>query len=141
MLRETLLPAAAVLFAACSTPAENSERVRGIAQFKDDPRLGEQTDQICFASSIDGFSATTRDTVVVDEGGDSYIIEVFGSCLPLRDAQKLGFENTSCVRKGDRMIVSEDLIGGSGGPFDTQTCSIRSIYKWDPDKSAEAVKS
>jgi Family of unknown function (DUF6491) len=137
-----VLLAGVLALAACSSSAlPGTAPVRGGAQLAQDPRLGAVTDRICFTSSIDGFGATTRDTVVVNEGRDDYLLEIFGSCLPLRSAQQIAFpERAGCLRKGDRLIVSENISGlGHGNDAGrTQACTVKSIYKWDPKAKAAA---
>lgn len=124
--------------AGCATSAETEPRPRGVAQFEGDPRLGEQVDKICFASNIDNFGNTTRDTFTVREGRDHFLIEIFGSCPPLEHAMTMRIDATmSCLRKGDHVIVSDSLIGGSDIPFSTERCLVNAIYKWDPKAKAD----
>ncbi len=125
--------AAATLAACASAPGE--ARSRGIGKYSDDPRLGEETSQICFASAIDGFSLNERDTVVLHEGRDRYMVEVTGGCMDLEDAFGIGVDTTSnCVTRGDSIVVSQAL----GGTFAPQRCMITKIHKWDP--KAEKAK-
>ncbi len=127
------------LLSACASGTETAPEPRGVAKFAGDPRLGEQVSSICFASSIRGFSGATRDTVVLAEGNDHYLVETFGGCMRLRNAQQVGIaEGTGCLRQSDRLIVSESLFGEDEGGR-AQTCSVKSIYKWDP--KAKAVET
>lgn len=128
-MRSTMITVlAAATLSACATPAGET-RVRGIEKYADDPRLGEETNRICFASSIDGFSMNERETVLLHEGRDRYMVEVSGGCMELDHATAIGIDSTSnCVTPGDNIIVSQAL----GGTFAPQRCMIREIHLWDP---------
>jgi len=137
MLRALPLIAAAAALAACSsTPGTASPR--GIAKFADNPRLGEETKRICFASNVDGFSMNSRDSVVLHEGRDRYLVEVAGSCLDLDSAEAIALDApTSCLTPGDAIIVSR-AMGGTLGP---QRCMITKMHKWDPKAKKPAEKA
>lgn len=126
----------APLIAGCASTYDSADKEpRGAAKFADDPRLGEQVDKICFAGTINSFSAETRDTVVLRaNANDYYLVEVTGGCTSLRDAERVGIDprGGSCLRKSDFLIVSENLLGsGDQVGLDPQRCMINSIYKWD----------
>lgn len=128
-MRSTLITVlAATALTACATPT-GEPRVRGIEAYADDPRLGEETNRICFASNIDGFSMNERETVLLHEGRDRYMVEVTAGCAELDYATAIGIDSTSnCVTPGDSIIVSQAL----GGTFAPQRCMIREIHLWDP---------
>ena len=128
-MRSTLITVlAAAALAACATPTGEA-RVRGIEKYADDPRLGEETNRICFASSIDGFSMNDRETVLLHEGRDRYMVEVTAGCMDLDHAEAIGVDSTSnCVTPGDSIVVSQAL----GGTFAPQRCMITKIHLWDP---------
>ncbi|RAN34290.1 DUF6491 family protein [Hyphomonas pacifica] len=134
--------AAPILLAACASTPAGEETPRGVAKYADDPRLGEEVDRICFASSIDSFGNNTRDTLTVREGRDHYLIEVMGVCTNLDDAMRIGLDSTgSCLRDMDAIIVSTQIMGGrDGSPFDTQRCTVKSIHKWNPDAEKADVE-
>ena len=121
---------ASCLLAACTSKSSEPE-LTGAAQFADNPALGEEVDRICFASSIDGFSSTTRDTIIVREGRDSYLVEVFNGCFQLKDVQRLGIDATGgCLGRGDFLVVSDSFFADTQpGP---ERCRVQAIYKWDP---------
>lgn len=127
MLRTLPLIAAAAALAACSsTPGTASPR--GIERYAEDPRLGEETRQICFARSIDGFSMAERDSVLLHEGRDRYMVEVAGACVDLEHAEAIALDTpTGCLSRGDSVIVTRSL-GGNLGP---QRCMITRIHDWD----------
>jgi Family of unknown function (DUF6491) len=131
--------AAPALLTACATSGEHEDRPKGVAKYADDPRLGEEVDRICFASTIDGFGNTTRDTFTVREGRDHYLIEVMGSCAPLDGAMRIGLDATgSCLGRHDAVIVSDSIADfGDPAPFSTQRCLVKSLHKWDPKAKAE----
>ena len=130
-----ILTSSLALAACQSIPGNPSPS--GMAAYADDPRLGEPVDRICFASSIDGFSNNERNTVVLREGRDEYMVEVFGACPDLEYAYSIGIDAvTGCVTRSDAIIVGH-VPGGTGiGP---QRCLIKDIRKWDPkaEKPAE----
>lgn len=117
--------------ACASTAPANDGPPEGFAK---DVRLGEEVDRICFASNIDSFEQTDRRTVVVEEGNDHYLIEVFGSCHNLRVAQSLAIDTTgSCLRRGDALLVSDSAFGfNKRDAHTTSRCTISRIYDWDP---------
>ncbi len=125
----------APLLAACASTYDSAEKEpRGAAKFANDPRLGAEVDKICFAGTINSFSAETRDTVVLRaRASDYYLVEVTGGCTSLRNAQRVGVDprGGSCLRKNDFLIVSENLFNGGQVGIDPQRCMIRSIYEWD----------
>ena len=134
-MRHTIaLLATSLIVVACATTDDDTERLRGAEQFADDPRLGEPVDRLCFAARIDSFSQTTRDTIIVREGRDHYLIEVHGACQTLDHAQTVGFDAFgSCLTKGDNLIVSESIAPRRASAFNTDRCLVRGIYEWDPD--------
>ena len=134
--------AAPILLAACASTPAGEQTPRGVAKYADDPRLGEQVDRICFASSIDNFGNNTRDTLTVREGRDHYLIEVMGACTNLDDAMRIGLVSTgSCLRDMDSIIVSTQIIDSpSDSPFDTQRCVVKSIHKWNPDAEESSTE-
>lgn len=142
-MRPTLaLLAASLVLAACATSGSGETGPKGVERFAGDPRLGEEVERICFASNIDSFSDTTRDTVTVREGRNHYLIEVYNSCFALDDTLTIALDSTGgCLSRGDHLIVSDSILGPGprgGGPFSTQRCTVKSIYKWDPKAKDEA---
>jgi hypothetical protein len=128
--------ALAAALAACAT-GDTEPRVKGAAQFADDPRLGEATNSVCFASRLNGFSDTTRDTAVLDFGRKHYLVEVFGACTKLRRAMAIGVDNNSgCMTRGDHLVVSDTVFVDSDSGLGPQRCAIKAIYDWDPKAEA-----
>lgn len=130
MLRPATLILATALLAACqSTPGER--KPEGFAAYEGDPRLGEVVNNACFTSSIDGFSMNEKKSVVLRDGKKEYMVEVFGSCPNLDDAMSIGIDSaTSCLSKGDALIVSTSMMGNDVG-LGPQRCQIKEIRKWD----------
>lgn len=125
--------------AACSTTSSKTER--GISQFKDDPRLGEQVSSICFKGNIDGFSDAAGNTIVLREGiNQHYRVSLSGFCPNLEHAQSLAFERQSgCVRRGDYILVSESVFSlDDGDGIGPDRCFINEIYKWDRNAKDES---
>ena len=128
------------LAAACATTP--SDKPKGAAKFAEDPRLGEKVDRICFNRTIDGFSHTDRDTIVVSTGPNKdYLLEVRGICTNLRHAQSIAIDSPlSCVTRLDAIFVSTSafsLNDNLGGP---QRCIINEIYAWDEDADKDEEK-
>ncbi len=129
----SILPA--FLLAACANGLPGQPVASGFEKFADDPRLGEPVASICFASNIDGFSMNERNTVLLHEGGDRYMVELFGSCPDLEFAQSVGVvAASSCLSKGDALVVSDTFGGGSAQP---RRCSVREIRAWNPKAVSE----
>ena len=136
-----LKPATAVIASMLAVAACASSGPRLDAEdYLASPALGEKTDRLCFTRNIDGFGATTRRTVIVEEGvNDYYLIEVFGACQDLDWAQSLTFTRTtgSCLTRGDRLLTFDTAIPTRSDVRFSNQCTIKSIYEWDKDKLGE----
>ncbi len=147
MLREKSLPVVyttlVFLLSACATAANGASRddaPKGVEKFAEDPRLGEQTDRLCFASSVDNFHSATRDTVVLDVSpSKSYLVEVTNGCFNLDRAMSMTLDTVSgCATRGDYLIVSDSAFGLSqSSGLGPDRCLIRSIYEWDEDAAED----
>ncbi len=111
----------------------------------EDPRKGEKVKKICFNRSIDGFSNTSRNSVVLSAGPSRDYLVKTGSCQQLRRAQSIALSSrSSCIRKGDRLIVSDSIFADSTG-IGPERCYVKAIYKWDkratakPDQETESA--
>ena len=129
---------AGLTLAACTTTDTPSEEAE-VAEAPD-PRRGEEVDRICFASNINGFTETTRRSVVVEVGANkTFLIETFGPCFNLDRALSLGVSSTtSCLTRGDNLYASDSVFGfnnRSGIP--PQRCVVNKMYEWNPDAKAE----
>lgn len=129
-----LLTACAVALAACSTASKETIAEAG----EPDPRRGEEVNRICFASSIDGFGETTRNSVIIREGRDRYLVETFRGCSDLQFAQSLAIDaRSSCLTRGDNIIGFNSAFGPSDvGPTPLR-CMVNKIYRWNPDAEIE----
>ena len=129
---------AATALVACSTaPAE--PRLRGLEKYAGDPRLGPETRSVCFVSNIDGFSLNERETVVLREGRDQYMVEVTAGCTDLEIAETIAVDaHGGCLTPGDSIIVARTL----GDSFGSNRCLIREIREWNPKagKPAETAE-
>jgi hypothetical protein len=128
MKRITLAVLTALTLGACTTaPAE--PRLRGLEKYADDPRLGPEKKNICFAANIDGFSMNERASVVLHEGRDRYMVEVTAGCMDLDFAESIAIDSSGgCVTPGDSIIVARTL----GDSFGSNRCMIREIREWNP---------
>ena len=138
MYRLTLTALAIAAITGCAaTPGE--ARPSGLAQYEGDPRLGEETNKICFASSIDGFSMNDRKSVLLHDGSKRYMVEVTGSCLDLDNAESIALDNTtSCLTRGDSIIIAQTF----GQSIGSRRCMITEMHLWDPkaEKPAAAAE-
>lgn len=137
MKRIILAVLVATALGACSTaPAE--PRLRGLEKYAEDPRLGPEKRSICFASNIDGFSLNERETVVLQEGRDQYMVEVTAGCSDLEYAESIVVDSHGgCLTPGDSIIVASTL----GDSFGSNRCLIREIREWDPKAEKPAEKA
>lgn len=111
---------------------------------KPDPRLGEEVDRICFASTINGFRTIDgADNVVVLEKGvrDDYRVELSGLCTArtLNFAQSVAIDSRpagGCVTRGDVLVFSGSAFFDDR-PIDRTRCFITRINKWN-EKAAQA---
>jgi len=132
--------AAAALFiplAACATGGD-TPRADSFADLAEDPRLGEELNRACFASSVRNFSNNTRDSVVLEASRNrQFVVEVFGTCQNLKFAQTVGLHTaTGCVTKGDRLLVGTSAGGFRSTGRGSQRCTIKSLYEWNADAEA-----
>lgn len=134
----TLATAATALLGACSTGPEAGGQDE---EWRSDARLGERVDRVCFASTIDNFRMTTRNTLIVEEGAsDEYLIEVVGSCYNLDGANSISFDTfagASCVTRGDSIYAYDSAFGPSQTDLPPARCPIRAIYEWNEDAAEE----
>ncbi|MEO0466184.1 MAG: DUF6491 family protein [Pseudomonadota bacterium] len=137
MLRAlSAITAATFVLAGCASSGPRLDAADYLAS----PALGEQTDRICFTRNIDGFGATTRTTVLVEEGiNDYYLVEVFGGCQDLDWAQSLAFTRTtgSCLTRGDRLLAFDSVFPSRSDARFSNQCTIKSIYEWDKNQLGE----
>lgn len=129
--------AAASLGACAAGPGE--PRLRGLEKYADDPRLGPERKNVCFAQNIDGFSMNERDSVVLHEGRDRYMIEVTAGCMDLQFAESIAVDSSGgCLATGDAIIVARTL----GDSFGSNRCLIREIRDWNPkaEKPSETTE-
>ena len=107
------------------------------SQAEEDKRIGEEVDRICFGRSINGWKTVDKedDVILLEKGVNNWFyVELLGACdyRVLRSALHIGIDSRpagGCITRGDIIIV-EDSPG-----FDRR-CSIRRMYRWDPDAPA-----
>lgn len=129
----SVFAAAGLGAAVMATPSFAEEAADG-----PDPRLGKETNRICFQRSISGWkSVKGEDDVVLLERGLNhwYWVELAGGCREsmLRSALSIGIDSRpagGCVSRGDVIIVRDT-------PSFTRRCVITRIYEWDEDAVAE----
>ncbi|KCZ94018.1 DUF6491 family protein [Hyphomonas johnsonii] len=144
-MRLTVIALSTIFLAACASQAPGDAKPKGVAQFAGDARLGEEVNKICFTSTIDGFHDATRDTVVLSKGNDDYLIEVYGNCFNLDQAEQLAVDSSlSCLNRGDHIITSDSISGfNNTSGLGVQRCTVKSMHKWDSraKPAPEAEKS
>lgn len=110
---------------------------------KPDPRIGDEVDRICFASTINGFRTIDgADNVVLLEKGvsDLYRVELSGLCTArvLDFAQSVAIDSRprgGCVTRGDTLIFSGSAFFNDR-PIDRTRCFITRINNWDEKAAA-----
>ena len=108
-----------------------------------DPRIGERTDKICFASSINNFRPIKGegDVVLLERGAnDWYRVELIGACSysRIRSAQSVGVRTIpggGCLRPGDDLIFAE-AFARPNAPLDYVSCRVESISRWNEKAAA-----
>lgn len=114
---------AIALSSACVTAPKSAEPAKpGIAAFKKDVRLGNQTSNVCFASQIGDLRGMSKDTIIVKSGlGDEFIIEVTQDCQTLQSALSLSMESGfSCLSDFDKIIIDN-----------AEKCTVQSMHRWN----------
>lgn len=128
-----------LVFGCASTEATNPRELRGAAKFAGDPRLGEKVNHFCFTGSINGFAPNDDDTILVRaRANQQYLIETQSFCPDLDFAQSVAFDTrSSCISRGDRLLVSTSAFSLNDGGIGPDTCLITGIYEWDKDAELE----
>jgi len=126
----------ALIIVGCTTAPTDSGadgNLKGIAKLAGDPRLGEPVKRICFASRIDGFRSSTKDTIIVESGlKKEFILETMPGCNNLRNAQAIGLDTGfSCLSALDSLLVYDSSFGTQTTPFSQEKCAIKSIHRWN----------
>ena len=124
--------------AACATGSEQAEPIDP----KDDPRVGEKVERICFRSNINGFQDWDRGEGIILQRGvrDMFLVTFNGPCRIANRAQRVGFNSrfatAGCVEDIDSLYLAEG-IGRSSDRFSSQQCLINEIYEYGvPDDDA-----
>mgnify|MGYP003634126983 CR=1 FL=1 len=73
----------------------------------------------------------------LSKGRKDYLVEVYGNCFNLDQAQQLAVDSTtSCLGKGDHIITSDSIAGFRDDTgFGVQRCMVKSIHEWDSKAS------
>lgn len=118
----------------------HTQRVYGLAALKDDPRLGEEVNKICFTHMIHGFNSLDERTVILNRGvKEDYVVETYGSCVDLDYAWEIALASqSSCLRKYDSLIITRGSTIPNSDPF-TRTCRIKSMHKWNKNAKKAAT--
>lgn len=94
-------------------------------------RTGEEVRNVCFASSIDNFSITTKNAVVVSASPREKYLLTTSSCFGLDDAMSIEVENrTGCLSRGDYILAYDTVFGQSNTGMQPSRCVITRINKW-----------
>lgn len=126
---------AAMAASAAAEPAKDKDAKAA------DPRLGEEVNSICFASTINGWRSIKGedDAVLLERGvNDWYRVNLSGACDErlFRSAIAIGLESSpsgGCVSRGDVIIVEDT-------PGFTRRCMITRMYKWDEKAEDEKAE-
>ena len=123
-----------MLTACASTDEERSTAIEA-----DDPRLGEQVNRVCFTRTIDNFKTVSdRQVILSASPRREYLVET-GSCFQLDRAQRIGLTDRggNCLRRGDIILVSENVFASRSNTQQPDRCFIRSMYEWNVDAANE----
>lgn len=135
-----LLPTIAALtgsfsLLACATSPDGGEK----ADPRDDARVGEELNRVCFANNIRSFSSWDDRTGLILKRGvkDEFLVTFRGPCPPLRHAMTVGVDaryGGGCLHPGSALVISDTLFqNANSDAFSVQRCSIDTIYKWNAD--------
>lgn len=128
---------AVLMLGGCATTDEDSTSSKQafLDELQNDPRVGEEVDSICFTGSIDGFTETTKRSVVVSVSPSrDYLITTFTRCEDLDHAMSMAFNDFgACLRKGDKIIPFTSAFGPSSMDTPSLGCIVDKMYEWDGD--------
>ena len=117
-----------ILVSACVTSGNDVSEPKKV-----DPRQGEEVNQICFNRNMDGWSpleGNNKAILVTDRRRDEYKLDLIGTCDPqwaMMRIATISRGNSSCLSRGDKIVTDADMNM-------QDSCTIRRIYKWHPDK-------
>ena len=119
------------LLSACTNVAVENNKEVDI-----NPRLGVEINQICFASSINGWREVDgeRSSVILTKGvSEEYKLDLSGICDLTYAFNSIATRTrgSSCLTRGDDIIFNDGLSG-------VNRCMIKKIYTWNPAEEAEA---
>jgi hypothetical protein len=126
MILVILLP---VCLAGC---ASQEEKV--VIPLDNDPRIGEEVQQICFASNVNSWSDVDNDrhaVILRMNVKDYYKLKITPGCDPQWAMSTIALVRrggSNCYSRGDRIKTDADPFRGYG-----TACMITKINKWDPD--------
>lgn len=125
-----------LILAGCASSVSLSEKQ---AELLSDPRVGAEVNKVCFSRSIDGFRENHRGSVVLTRGVSDHFLVLVSGCPSLDRAQSIGLANkTSCLRRSDRLEVSDSVFSPSGSfPGVPDSCFIDSIFEWNENVADE----
>jgi len=109
----------------------SSEPIKAPKYDKDnDPRIGEKVTQVCFTSSISGWSEVDNDrsALIVHFGNkESYKVDLVGACQAdwaMMSIALVSRTNSSCLSIGDKLFTDAQTNRHA-------SCRITGIHEWD----------
>jgi len=129
---------AVIAMVGCATTQQQPRRTLsaadGFTALKNDIRIGERVNRICFAGQINEHRGKTIDTVIVKSGlNREFILETAGTCANLKDAQSVELEDGfSCLAQSDSLLVYGSA-SNPDSPFSEERCTINSIHRWNEE--------
>ena len=119
--------------------ASSSEQAKTRFDKDNDPRVGEEVSQVCYARNISGWSNVDNDDnalIVNIRNKETYKVALIGGCNPDRAINKVAVITrgaNGCMSAGDKLSTDSQLNKQA-------SCTIRGIYEWNADSGKEVVE-
>jgi hypothetical protein len=111
-----------------------SQEEKVVIPLDNDPRIGEEVQQLCFTGNINSWSEVDNDrhaVILRKSVKDYYKLKITPGCDPqwaMSTIALISRPSSPCLTRGDRIKTDADPFRGLGS-----ACIITRINKWDPD--------
>ena len=116
-----------------------SQQEKVVIPLDDDPRIGEEVSQVCFAREVDSWGEVDNDrnaVLIRMNSREYYKLKISPGCDPQWAISTIAIikrGGSNCYSRGDRVKTDADPFRGRGS-----ACVITKINKWDPDAAKQA---